>query len=188
MDLLVPTTATFSPLDAASRAIRLARRGLAPVFDEGPVGDIERDALVEGLPLWLAVRRGWLYLARNDAWPGLHKVGCTRKSVEQRLAELSGAGVATPWRLVRSWGAYDAHGLEARAHAACAAWLFRGELFKAEPGLLASVVGQAIRSDRDLLLRGLRAVFVPGQLDALLDQASGNTSSSDEPVLSSYTS
>lgn len=177
---------TFSPLEAAGRAVRLARRGLPPDFEDGPIGDIERDALVDGIPLWLGTRRGWLYLASNDAWPGLYKVGCTRKTVEQRLAELSGTGVATPWRRVRSWGAYDAHGLEALAHAACKPCLFRGEMFQAEPRQLAAAVSHAIQADRERLLRNLSAVFVPGRLDELLDAASGMVGSAH--LVSSYTS
>lgn len=173
-------------LEAAARAVKLARRGQPPEFDEGPLGDIERDELVDGLPLWLGTRRGWLYLARNDAWPGLYKVGCTRKSVEQRLHDLSGTGVPTPWVRVRSWGAYDAYGLEARAHAACADWRYQGELFMADPRLIAGAVVHAIEADRELLLRHLSSIFVPGRLDVLLDAAAGMVG--QDHVEFSYTS
>lgn len=106
--------------------------------------------------------------------------------MEQRLTELSGTGVATPWRRVRSWGAYDAHGLEARAHAACSAWHQQGELFSADPQHIAVTVGHALEADRSLLLRHLSSVFVPGRLDELLDAASGMVGSGH--LASSYTS
>lgn len=161
----------FDPLPAASQAIRQARRGALAAFDDGPVGDMMRDAVVAGMPLWLERHRGWLYLASNPSWPGLVKVGCTRKSVDRRLAGLSGAGVPTPWELLHAWPAYDAFGLEARAHAACAQWLYRSELFSAPASLVAEAIHAAIQADRLQLLRQLQDVFLPGQLETLLEGA-----------------
>lgn len=170
-NLIVPDI-FLSPLPAATRAIRLARRGVSPSFEEPPLGDFEREALVSGIPLWLATKRGWVYLAANESWPGVYKIGCTRKTVPERLAGLSGAGVATPWVPVRSWGAYDAHGLEAQAHSACEPWLYRGELFQAQPDDLAAKVDETIQADRALLQRHLGPLFLPGHLATLLDAAS----------------
>lgn len=169
---------SFDPLTAAARAIRLARRGIAPDFDDSPLGDMERESLVEGLPEWLSGRRGWLYLASNASWGGVHKIGCTRKGVERRLAELGGAGLPTPWKLVRSWPAYDAHGLEARAHTACHEWLWpeQTELFIAPAEVLAVKVELAVQADRACLLNALQSVFLPGQLELLLDQEHTTTS------------
>lgn len=163
----------------------MARRGIALHFDDSPIGDIEREALVEGLPLWLAERRGWLYLATNPSWPGCFKLGCTRKSVERRLIVLSGAGTAMQWSLVRSWPAYDAHGLEALAHSACAEWKWElgAEMFKAPADVLERAVNQAIQGDRASLESHLRGIFIPGQLEELLDAEHGTNS-----TVSSYTS
>jgi hypothetical protein len=122
----------FAPLPAATRAVKQARRGVPVSFEEGEVGDIEREALVEGLPLWRATRAGHLYLAANASWPGLYKLGCSRRrAVQSRVAELGGAGLPTPWLMVLSWQVYDAHGLEAQAKRACAQWRQRGEMFAA---------------------------------------------------------
>lgn len=138
---------TFEPMAAAARAVQLARSGQPLYFEEGPVGDIERDALVEGFPLWLKAKAGNLYLAANASWPGLFKIGCTRRSVEARLRQLSGAGVATPWFEVKSWLVHDAHNLEAQAHRACHAWLIKGELFHAPAETLIAVIDKVVRDD-----------------------------------------
>lgn len=138
---------TFEPMAAAARAVQLARSGQPLYFEEGPVGDIERDALVEGFPLWLKAKAGNLYLAANASWPGLFKIGCTRRSVEARLRQLSGAGVATPWFEVKSWLVHDAHNLEAQVHRACQAWLIKGELFHAPAETLMAVIDKVVRDD-----------------------------------------
>jgi len=165
--------AVLPTIESAARAIKLARRGIAPAFEDSVLGDLAREELVQGLPLWLSTRRGWVYLATNEAWPGLYKVGCTRKTVAQRLSELSGTGVATPWVRLRSWGAYDAYGLESLAHQACAPWCVRGELFSGSPHDLAAAISQALKDDRKILMHQLGRIFVPGHLDELLDAASG---------------
>lgn len=139
---------TFDPLAAAARAIQLARAGQSPSFDDGPVGDIERDALAEGIPLWLAAKSGTLYLAANASWPGLYKIGCTRRSVEARMRQLSGAGVPTPWVPYQTWAVHDAHGLEALAHRACGRWLAQGELFRAPAEILQRTIEAAVAQDR----------------------------------------
>ena len=155
---------TFDPLLAAARAVRQARRKAPVSFEEGELGDLERDALVEGLPLWRAARAGHLYLAANPSWPGLYKLGCTRRAVQTRVAELGGAGMATPWLIVFSWSVYDAHGLEARAMRVCAPWHQRGELFAAHFDVMRAAVDAAITEDRALLERHIGASFAPGIL------------------------
>lgn len=152
------------PLPAARRAVQQARRGVPVTFDDSEIGDLEREALVEGLPLWRAARAGHLYLAANASWPGLYKLGCTRRAVQTRIAELGGAGMATPWLIVFSWSVYDAHGLEARAKGACAPWHQHGELFAAHFDVLRAAVDAAIAEDRALLERHVGASFAPGIL------------------------
>ncbi|KVP17162.1 hypothetical protein WJ84_02460 [Burkholderia ubonensis] len=150
---------------AASRAIQLARAGEHPYFEEGPIGDIERDALVEGLPLWLAAKAGSLYLAANASWPGLFKIGCTRKSVEARMRQLSGAGVATPWVACRTWEVHDAHGLEAMAHRVCQQWRVKGELFHAPAEVLMQTIDTVVALDRAKLVAHL-SLYIPNGLIA----------------------
>lgn len=151
---------TFEPMAAAARAIQRARAGEHLYFEEGPIGDIERDALAEGLPLWIAAKAGSLYLAANASWPGLFKIGCTRKSVESRLRQLSGAGVATPWLACQTWLVYDAHGLEAMAHRACDSWRVKGELFHAPAEVLQQAIDAVVADDRARLAVHL-SYFLP---------------------------
>lgn len=145
----------FDPITAATCAIQLARAGKQPSFDDGPLGDLERDALAEGVPLWLKAKSGALYLAANASWPGLYKIGCTRRSVESRLKQLSGAGVATPWVVYQVWEVHDAHGLESQAHRACAHWRVKGELFHAPAQTLIAAIDQVVLRDLAHLQQGL---------------------------------
>lgn len=142
----------FDPLPAAVHAVQQARRGVPVGFDNDEVGDLEREALLEGLVLWRAARAGHLYLAANASWPGLYKLGCSRRrEVQTRVAELGGAGLPTPWLIVCSWQVYDAHGLEAQAKRACAQWRQRGEMFAAHFDALREAVDAVVASDRALL-------------------------------------
>jgi hypothetical protein len=153
---------SFDPLPAATRAVRDARRGVPVDFAEGEVGDLEREALLEGLSLWRASRAGHLYLAVNASWPGLFKLGCTRREeVHVRVAELRGAGLPTPWLIAFSWQVYDAHGLEAQAKRACAQWREHGEMFGAPLNTLRDTVDEVVARDQTLLDTHLRACL-PG--------------------------
>jgi hypothetical protein len=152
----------FDPLTAASRAVKLARAGTPLYFEDGPVGDLERDALAEGLPLWLNAKAGYLYLAVNASWPGLFKLGCTRKSIESRMKTLSGAGLPTPWVDAKIWEVYDAHGLEALVHRACSQWrsLDDKELFHAPFDVLVGIVDEIVQGDRNRLVEQL-SLYLP---------------------------
>lgn len=161
----------FEPLAASARAIKLARRGQLIPLEEGEIGDLTRDAVVTGLGAWVASRKGWLYLAANASLPGLLKVGCTRKSVDRRMAELSGAGMPTPWAAVQSWPIYDAHGLEALCHAACRQWRYRKELFTAPAAVLTEAIEATVQADRALLEHTLACLFLPGQVSEILSPA-----------------
>lgn len=158
---------TFNPLLVAARAIRLARAGGQLFFDDGPVGDIERDALVAGLPEWLAAKSGNLYLAANASWPGLFKIGCTRRSVPARMQQLSGAGVATPWVAVQAWSVHDAHGLEAAVHRACADCRVTGELFHAPAETLVQTIDDLIALDHARIQRVL-SIYLPASFERVV--------------------
>ena len=157
---------TFDPMSAATRAIQLARAGQSPSFDDGPVGDIERDALAEGIPLWLEAKAGHLYLAANASWPGVYKIGCTRRSVEARMRQLMSSGVPTPWVAYHTWEVHDAHGLEALAHRACARWMVdlqlkvRSEMFAAPAEVLQRAITEVLARDTAQLSAQLRE-FLP---------------------------
>jgi hypothetical protein len=162
-------------LTAAARAIQLARAGQSPSFDDGPVGDIERDALAEGIPMWLKAKSGTLYLAANASWPGLYKIGCTRRCVEARMRQLSGAGVPTPWVPYHTWAVHDAHGLEALAHRACGRWLATGEMFHAPAEVLQRAVNDIVMAD-SVRLTACLGLFLPdsfGHAQAAAPAASG---------------
>lgn len=122
----------LEPLPAATKALQFVRKNQPVPLEEGELGDLEREALEEGLPAWVQAKGGFLYLAANASWPELYKIGCTRRTVAQRLASLSGTGVATPWVEVASWWVPDAHGVEALVHQACARFRVKGELFHAD--------------------------------------------------------
>ncbi len=147
----------FDPMTAASRAVKLARAGTPLYFEDGPVGDLERDALAEGLPLWLKAKAGHLYLAVNASWPSLFKLGCTRKSIESRMKSLNGAGLPTPWVEAKVWEVYDAYGLESLVHRACAQWrcLNDKELFHAPFDALVVIVDEIVQGDRVRLRKAL---------------------------------
>lgn len=158
----------FEPLSAAARAIRNARLGVAVAFDDGPIGDIERDALVAGLPAWVAEHSGWLYLAANVSWPGCYKIGCTRRTVSSRMRSLSATGLVTPWVAVGSWWVYDAHGLEAKVLKACADWLVKGEIFGAASEVLTAKVEHLLALDLAAVRQQLTPLLLPGELEVLL--------------------
>lgn len=157
-----------SDLTAVARAVRQARRGVSPAFEEGQLGDDQRDELVHSLPLWVASRKGWLYIAHNEAWPATFKIGCSRRGVPQRLAALSGTAVLTPWRPMFVWSVYDAHGLESLCKANCRSWWVRGELFEMPLASMEAVVRHVILSDKQMLLSHLHPILLPGELHDLL--------------------
>lgn len=156
---------TFEPMAAAARAVQLARAGQPVSFDDGPVGDIERDALAEGLSLWLKAKAGTLYLAANASWPGLYKIGCTRRSVDARMRQLNGPGMPTPWVVYQTWPTYDAHGLEALAHRACRRWQaplsdkLNSELFDASAEVLIACINRVLADDNRSIRNALAGYF-----------------------------
>ena len=146
----------FDPLAAAQRAIHQIRMGQPITFEDGPVGDFERDALSAGLPLWFQSKSGQLYLAANASWPSLFKIGCTRRSVDQRMRQLSRTALVTPWLAIKAWSVHDAHGLEAQAHRVCEAWRVQGELFQADPHELAQRIDEVVARDRRRIEQALQ--------------------------------
>lgn len=157
----------LEPLQAASSAIVLARAGQAPIFDDDVLGDMAREVLVEGLALWVAQHRGWVYLAHNEAWPGVFKIGCTRKGINSRMLGLNRTGVVTAWRALITWEGYDAFGMETRAHGQCKAFSMGAEMFKADPAELVAQVRVAMGADQQLMLSAFSGVMLPDELEEL---------------------
>lgn len=145
----------FEPFPAALKAVQLARRGQGLALEEGPVGDIVRDTLTAGLPVWKESRQGYLYLAASPSVDNLYKIGRTRESVEARMKSLNGPGVLVPWVPVIAWQVYDAPGLEAKAHIACRDFRIRGELFQAPWQLLVERIDWVLQEDLRCLRKAL---------------------------------
>ena len=158
-------------VEAASNAIQLARKGQSPYFEEGPIGDMAREDVVCGLPQWVALKRGWVYLAQNDAWPGLYKIGCTRRGVQQRMTSLNRTGLITEWVPLVYWQVYDAPGLEARVHKQCEAFQHSFEMFKASPQELTAQAEAVFERDRQAILTNLKELLHVEALAALFTVA-----------------
>lgn len=149
----------LDPLPAARRAVALARRDQFVPLDDGPVGDLVREALAEGLPAWVQAREGYLYLAANPGVENLYKIGRARGSVEKRMKSLNDAGVLVPWQAVAVWRVYDAAGLEAQAHAACAEFRVKNELFQATWGELTGRIQACLAQDAARMGRYLEMFY-----------------------------
>jgi hypothetical protein len=61
---------------------------------------------------------GWVYCFENDAMPGIYKVGVTRRTPTQRLAEANGSNtwVPSPFRIVMAKHTADAFATEKWLH------------------------------------------------------------------------
>ncbi|WP_181376214.1 GIY-YIG nuclease family protein [Novimethylophilus kurashikiensis] len=161
---MIPNSYIYDPSAAAAKAVQLARKGKSMPMEDGPVGDLLRDALVEGLADWVKAKTGYVYLASNPGTTNLYKIGQTRSSLEQRMRSLNGAGVLVPWQAVMAWQVYDAPGLEARIHAACADLRIKGELFQAPWRELVSRIERALQEDRQHLTDVLSPYDLSGSL------------------------
>lgn len=168
---------TLEPREIASRFIVAARMNSPIVLPEGPLFDITMDKLPEGLAEWINDRKGYVYVAKNEAWPGLFKIGCTRRSVEARMRSLNNAGMATPWEAVVWWHTYDATALEARIHARLGALRMDRELFCASLKDIERYASSCIQSDLDLLEKHLPDLTLP---EDFFTQFSNKTLSSAE--------
>ena len=62
------------------------------------------------------IKRGFVYLATNESMEGLVKIGMTSKSVEERLKEISGTGVPTPYVCQFSCEVDNPREVESRLH------------------------------------------------------------------------
>ena len=169
----ITKTGTSLPgaLETVCVAISRARRGQPPwsAEEREAVGDLILDAFFEGFPQWVDDRRGKLYVAVNAAWPGLYKIGCTRRSLDARMASLNKTGLATPWVVVAAWRVDDAHGLEAQAHAACAQYRFKNEMFAAELSDLVSCIESVLDTDQRRLEKQLVPLLTLADDEHLLD-------------------
>ena len=75
-------------------------------------GRVNRALVPEGIPAVLCcaecksvvveqhVISGYVYVLKNDSMPGILKIGMTTRTVEERIAELNGTNLPTPFRLV----------------------------------------------------------------------------------------
>jgi hypothetical protein len=62
-------------------------------------------------------RRGWVYVLTNRAMPGLVKIGCTKRTPEERARELSDkTGVPAPFVVAWSWPVSDWEAVERLTH------------------------------------------------------------------------
>ncbi len=69
---------------------------------------------------------GYVYVLGNESMPGLVKIGMTRRTVEQRVQELSDAsGVPMPFRILFKARSRDPKSDEKRAHKALAAFRYQ---------------------------------------------------------------
>ena len=137
------------------RQVRRGESALSGVDYPEPLKDQVLDGLPEGLSQWIERRRGYLYLAHNPAWPDIYKIGCTRRTVSQRLRGLNHEGLATVWQCVEQWPVHDAHGLERRVHAACAQWHHDRELFKGPAPELVRAIETVLKTERACLRKEL---------------------------------
>lgn len=62
------------------------------------------------------IKSGFVYVLRNEAMPGLVKVGFTMKSPEDRAAELFSSGVPQPFSVVFAVMCDDPQSVEQRTH------------------------------------------------------------------------
>lgn len=102
---------------------------------------------------------GFVYVLSNPSLPGLIKVGCTERSVEDRVRELSNhSGVAAPF--IEEWSCAVAapHDAERRAHEALGDFRYalNREFFQIEPGRAVDVVSRSL-SGLIIFSRGLSA-------------------------------
>lgn len=145
----------LDPAVITRRVIHAARQGRASSFDDSTVGDLQREALAEGLQSWLTTRKGTLYLACNPAAPNLYKIGRTRLPVAERMRALNGPGVLVPWTEIMVWDVYDSPGLEAAAHRACLEFQIHGELFQAPWQILVDRIEDCLQTDLARLQQNL---------------------------------
>lgn len=128
-----------------------ARQGRRAPIADGELGDWQRADVQQGLPLWLKAHQGWVYLAGNDSFPGLFKIGCTRKTVTERMATLNASGVVAPWQALHQWPVFDAFGVEAQVHAALFRRKVLKEFFLGPSNELCAEIAEAINKDAQLL-------------------------------------
>ena len=151
----------LAPVTLAKRVLDHARKERPFEIPEGQLGDDVVERLIEGFEQLIAEQEGFIYLASNAAWPGLYKVGCTRKSVDARMRSLAGAGVATAWHCHLAWPVYDTYGLEALAHKACRGYHAQKEFFYGPAEALAEQISFAIVQDLASLRRWLGPHWLP---------------------------
>jgi hypothetical protein len=98
--------------------------------------------------------KGYIYVLSNPKMPGLVKIGCTTRRVEERLRELSEAsGVPVPFTLEAYFESDTPEEHEAQIHRRLAAQRVKGrEFFEAETMAAVQVVQAVV---------GTQAVYAP---------------------------
>jgi len=87
---------------------------------------------------------GWVYILENEAMPNLFKIGFTRKTVEERVAELSNhTGVALSFTCVFCCCVRNPEAVERDVHEILAFYLFSKEFFKTEFEVAEAAIRQA---------------------------------------------
>lgn len=153
---------TFEPYQLASRAITYARMNSPFPLPEGALGDLVLDKLIdEGMPELIERRRGFIYVAVNEDWPDIYKVGCTRRGVEERMASLNSAGMLTPWVAVRSWKVFDATALEAKVHAGLGSLRATKEMFYGPLSRIDLIVERELNKGMQDVLEGIPDYWLP---------------------------
>jgi hypothetical protein len=127
---------------------------------------------------------GFVYVLSNPSLPGLIKVGCTERAVEERVKELSNhAGVAAPF--IEEWSCavpspYDA---EKEVHEALGSYRYslNREFFKIDPRRTVEIILKVLSGSIILQAEGAVAQ-VPKNLEAAKPIiSSGICASSAEP-------
>lgn len=139
------------PSDQVAEAwLARARHGRDWVFSAAPaIQDLEREALGVALRAWLSRRKGFVYLARQDGFERLLKIGRCQ-DVPARMRSLTHAGTAAPWYAVDSWAVPDAAYLEAAAQRACRPWRIKGELFSGSAEVLLAEMTQVVAKEQQV--------------------------------------
>lgn len=123
---------------------------LAEYFDgaQSAFSTVVEEGLVE-----LARRnKGFIYLAVDPTMPvGVHKVGLTRKTPEDRMRSLETSGSLGHFILVKSWPSTNVALTEALCLAALADLQVKGELFLGHYTTLVEKIDRIMQSESDAI-------------------------------------
>lgn len=98
---------------------------------------------------------GVVYAAEHAAFPGLVKIGMSRRDPNYRIAELTTSGIPGTFTLLGYVTALDSAAVEAKVHQALDAYRTERELFRASPELALSTMQLVAGSEFQMLARRL---------------------------------